>query len=63
MNMFYYIIIENPVTETKTTKTYKTENGVEKAYAKACEDENNFVSMFRERTGYELNDTSIKSNF
>ena len=61
--MFYYITIENPVTETKTTKTYKTESGAERAYAKACEDENNFVSMFRERTGNELHDAFIKSNF
>ena len=59
----FYITIENPVTETKTTKTYKTESGATKAYAKACEDENNYVSMFRERTGYELHDTFIKSNF
>lgn len=61
--MFYYITIENPVTETKTAKTYKTESGATKAYAKACEDENNFVSMFRERTGNELHDAFIKSNF
>ena len=59
----FYITIINPVTETKTTKTYKTESGATKAYAKACEDENNYVSMFRERTGYELHDTFIKSNF
>lgn len=58
----FYITITNPVTETKTTKTYKTESGATKAYAKACEDENNFVSMFRERTGNELHDTFIKSN-
>lgn len=58
----FYITITNPVTETKITKTYKTESGATKAYAKACEDENNFVSMFRERTGNELHDTFIKSN-
>lgn len=61
MNMFY-ITITNPVTETKTTKTYKTESGATKAYAKACEDSNNFVSMFRYATGNEIHDTLVKSN-
>ena len=61
--MFYYITIENPVTETKTAKTYKTESGAEKAYAKACEDDNNFVSIFRYATGNEIHDTFIRSNF
>ena len=61
MNMLY-ITIENPVTETKTTKTYKTESGATKAYAKACEDSNNFVSMFRYATGNEIHDTLVKSN-
>lgn len=61
--MFYYIIIVNPVTETKVRKEFNDERKAEKAYSAACKKDNNYVTMFRERTGYELTDTFIKSNW
>ena len=63
MIMFYYITIENPVTETKTTKEFNSEAEAIKAYDEACKDDNNYVRMFRERTGSELTDTFVKSNY
>lgn len=59
----YYVIIFNNRKETKTTKDYKTLRNAEKAYNKACEDNDNYVQLFEYASGYEIFDKLIKTNF
>lgn len=59
----YYVIIFNNREETRTTKDYKTLRNAEKAYNKACEDNDNYVQLFEYASGYEIFDKLIKTNF